>query len=294
MREVRPWTTGTDVTMPVRSAGRGRRFAGRGHGAVIRVHDGHGRIARVKALIAEQPVGIPTTDGVVAELRRLCRAAVVALSGSGAGLSVMAEDGVRGVTAASDENAERLEELQFVYGEGPCIDAFERRRPVLVPEISDASARRWPIYAPGIHDLGVRAVFAFPLQVGAARVGMLDVFRDRNGSLTADELGQALTFADVAVAMLLDGQAVARPGDTAPGLDEALDGRSELFQAQGMVTVQLGVTLTEAMARIRAYAFAENRPLRDVAGDIVARRLRLNRDEPGASPTVPPPSGVTP
>lgn len=235
-------------------------------------------VARVRALIAAQPSGTEPGDGVVAELRRLCRAAAGALSGSGASLSVMVDDGVRGVTAASDAAAEHLEDLQFVFGEGPCIDAFEARRPVLVPDVMDSTAHRWPIYTPGVHRLGVRAVFAFPLQVGAARLGVLDVFRDRHGSLTADELGQALTFADVAVTVLLDGQAVARAGDAAPGLVEAFAGRAELFQAQGMVTVQLGVSLAEALARIRAHAFAENRPLRDVAGDIVARRLRLDRD----------------
>jgi hypothetical protein len=261
--------------MPVRRAGRGRS------GAVVRMHDGHDWVARVSALIAEQPVSMPNCDGVVAELRRLCRAATVALSGSGAGLSVMAAEGVRGVTAASDATAERLEELQFLLGEGPCIDAFERHRPVLVPEVTEVTPRRWPAYAPGVHERGVRAVFAFPLQVGAARLGVLDVFRNRPGPLTADELGQALTFADVAVAVLLDGQAVAPPGAAAPGVDEALASRSELFQAQGMVTVQLGVSLTVALARIRAHAYATNRPLREVARDIVTRRLRLERDEPG-------------
>ncbi|GIJ57047.1 GAF and ANTAR domain-containing protein [Virgisporangium aurantiacum] len=254
-------------------------------------------VARVRALMAAQPsgaepgdeAGAEAGDGVVAELRRLCRAAVGALSASGAGLSVMAEDGVRGVTAASDAAAERLEELQFVFGEGPCIDAFEARRPVLVPDIMDSVVHRWPAYTPGMHELGVRAVFAFPLQVGAARLGVLDVFRIRHGPLTADELGQALTFADVAVSVLLDGQAVARPGAAAAGVAEAVEGRAELFQAQGMVTVQLRVPLAEALARIRAHAFAENRPLRDVARDIVGRRLRLDRDEPGA----PPPPEVT-
>jgi len=241
-------------------------------------------VGRVRALIAGQPSGVNAGGGVVAELRRLCRAATGALSGSGAGLSVMAEDGVRGVTAASDAAAERLEEMQFVFGEGPCIDAFEARRPVLVSDVTNGAARRWPAYAPGVHELGVRAVFAFPLQVGAARLGVLDVFRSRQGPLTADELSQALAFADVAVAVLLDGQAVARPGDAAPGVAEAVDSRAELFQAQGMVTVQLGVTLVEALARIRAHAYAENRPLRDIARDIVARRLRLDRDEPAAQP----------
>lgn len=245
----------------------------------------HGdRIARVRALIAAQPSGAEPGDGVVTELRRLCRAATEALSGSGAGLSVMAEDGLRGVTAASDAATEHLEELQFLFGEGPCIDAFEARRPVLVPDVMDSAVHRWPVYTPGVHERGVRAVFAFPLQIGAARLGALDVFRTRHGSLTADELGQALTFADVAVTVLLDGQALARPGDAASGLAEAFDGRAELFQAQGMITVQLGVTLAEALARIRAHAYAENRPLRDIARDIVDRRLRLARDEPGAAP----------
>lgn len=247
-------------------------------------HQRGDQVARVRALMAAQPSGADAGDGVVTELRRLCRAATAALSGSGAGLSVMAEDGLRGVTAASDPAAEHLEELQFVFGEGPCIDAFEARRPVLVPDVMDNAVHRWPVYTPGVHELGVRAVFAFPLQIGAARLGVLDVFRSRRGSLSADELDQALTFADVAVTMLLDGQAAARPGDAASGLTGAFDGRAELFQAQGMITVQLGVTLAEALARIRAHAYAENRPLREVARDIVARRLRLDRDGPGAPP----------
>jgi hypothetical protein len=139
--------------------------------------------------------------------------------------------------------------------------------------------RRWPGYAPAAYDAGVRAVFAFPLQVGAGRLGVLDVFRGRPGSLSADELRQALAFADVAVITLLDGQAQAHPGAAAEGLDEAMDSRAELFQAQGMVMVQLGISLTEALVRMRAHAFAEGRPLADVARDVVARRLRFDRDQ---------------
>ena len=161
------------------------------------------------------------------------------------------------------------------------------RRPVLVPDLADGAVGRWPIYTPAVYDGGVRAVFAFPLQVGAARLGVLDVFRARSGPLTADELGRALTFADVAVTTLLDGQDAAYPGSAAAGLAEALDSRAELFQAQGMVMVQLGVTLAEALTRMRAYAYAENRPLGEVVLDIVARRLHFDRDHPG-----PPPSGT--
>jgi GAF domain-containing protein len=235
--------------------------------------------ARVLALIAQQPAGADDGDGVAGFLRRLCAAVVPALAASGAGLSVMADNEVRGLTTASDPAAERLEEMQFVLGEGPCIDAFATRRPVLVPDLADGPVGRWPGYAPAVRDAGVGAVFAFPLQVGAGRLGVLDVFRAGPGPLSGDELRQALAFAEVAVTTLLDGQSAAPPGTAADGLDEAMDSRAELFQAQGMVMVQLGIPISDALARIRAYAYAENRTLADVARDIVARRLRFHPDD---------------
>lgn len=245
------------------------------------------RLARVVALIAQQPPRTDAGDGLAGFLPRLCAAAVRALSASGTGLNVMIEDGVRGLMAASDPTTARIEDLQFVLGEGPCIDAFTARRPVLVPDLGDGASSRWPGYAQAAYDVGVRAVFAFPLQIGAARLGVLDVFRPRPGTLTVDELVQALSFAEVAVTTLLGGQDRAWPGAAADGLDEAMDSRAEVFQAQGMVMVQLGVSLAEALARMRAYAYAENRPLTDVAHDVVHRRLVFDRDHPGTSP--PPP-----
>ena len=65
-------------------------------------------------------------------------------------------------------------------------------------------------------------------------------------------------------------------------MDDLLGAGFVLYQAQGMVMVQLGVSLGEAMSRLRAHAFAENRPLGDVAADVVARRLALQADRPVA------------
>jgi hypothetical protein len=233
--------------------------------------------AQVRALIAGQPDS-SGRGGTAGLLRRVCGAAVQTLSACGAGVSMMTGDGARSVGAASDPGSARLEELQFTLGEGPCFDAYASRRPVLVPELADRAMSRWPAYAPAVHQNGVRAVFAFPLQIGAARLGVLDVFRDRSGALTSDELRQAVLLAEVTVAALLDQH---ERGGTAAGmddLDEAIEDRAELFQAQGMVMVQLGISIGEAMARMRAYAYAENRRLGEVASDIVARRLRFDPD----------------
>jgi hypothetical protein len=238
------------------------------------------QVARVAKLIAQQPATAADRDSVVDMLQRLCGAAARSLSASGVGLSLLADDGVRGVATASDPASERIEELQYLIGEGPCVDAFATRRPVLVPDLADSASRRWPAYTPAVHDCGIRALFAFPLQIGAARLGVLDVFRSRPGRLSNDELGQAFTFAEVAVTTLLDRQETASNGAATDGLDKAIERTAELFQAQGMVMVQLGVGLTEALSRIRAHAYAEDRSLTEVARSIVARRLWFDRERP--------------
>jgi hypothetical protein len=234
------------------------------------------RYDRAKAFIAGQP-DPASSGGTAGVLRRLCGAAVQTMAASGAGVTLMTGGGVRGAGAASDPGSARLEELQFTFGEGPCVDAYASRRPVLVPELADGAMTRWPVYAPAVHAQGVRAVFAFPLQIGAARLGVLDVFRDRAGALTSDELRQGVLLAEVTVAALLD-QHEQDGADAGEDLDEVVEGRAELFQAQGMVMVQLGTSIDEAMARMRAYAYAQDRRLSDVARDIVARRLRFYPD----------------
>lgn len=234
------------------------------------------RATVIRELIAAQPA---RSGGTAGYLRRVCESAASTLSASGTGISVLTDDGVRGVCAASDPVSEHVEELQFILGEGPCLDAFDSRRPVLVADLAGEATTRWPMYAPAARHGGVHAVFAFPLQIGAARLGVLDVFRDRAGGLSDHHLADALRFAEVTVAGLLDRQEDAGAG--APdGLLDAVGNRAELFQAQGMVMVQIEGTIAEAMARMRAFAYAETRSLGEVARDVVARALSFEPDRP--------------
>jgi hypothetical protein len=231
--------------------------------------------AAIRRLIAS---ATGTAENLLDLLGRVCRVSAGRLAASGVGISVMTDSGVRGLAVASDSTSERFEELQFTLGEGPCIDAFGARRPVLIADLSDGALARWPVYAPAVREDGIRAVFAFPLQVGAARLGVMDVFRRRPGPLSEAELRTALLFADMIVEVLLDRQEdLGRRGDP-DGLVQDVGNRAQLFQAQGMIMVQLGVTLSEAMMRMRAYAFATNQRLDDVARDIVDRGLTLDQD----------------
>ena len=178
--------------------------------------------------------------------------------------------------------SERLAELQLTLGEGPCHDVLASAAPVLAADLGDGEfARRWPAFTPAACQLGAGAVFAFPLIVGAIRAGVLGLYRGSPGPLPGRQLGDLLILADAATVMLLGSV----HGDAEDGDGAALDGqapdlalhRAEIDQATGMLTVQLDVPAGDAFARLRAYAYAQDRRLADVAGDIVARRLRLGR-----------------
>ena len=104
----------------------------------------------------------------------------------------------------------------------------------------------------------------------------LNLYRDRPGSLSDGQHADALVMADVAARWVLDVQAGAPPGGLARELEVGADFRFVVHNAAGMVAVQLGVSVSEALIRLRAYAFSHDRLLHDVAQDVVDRTLRFS------------------
>ena len=238
------------------------------------------RLRRIWELVAEQAAG----HGSGMSAGDACAAAVAGVQVAGAWLSAGSSGDGGHLLRATDGVSRRLAELQLTLGEGPSLDAFASGGPALVSDLADReSGLRWPVFAPAACQAGAAAVFAFPLAVGSIRAGVMGLYRVRPGPLSAAQLGDALIFADTATLLLLDvpGQAAGGPpvgsGPGGPPLDLALH-RAEIDQATGMLTEQLGVGITEAFVRLRAYAYAHDRRLADVARAIVARRLRLHRD----------------
>jgi hypothetical protein len=198
---------------------------------------------------------------------------------SGVGIALMTDDGPAGTVAASDGGALQLEELQFTLAQGPCVDASHTGRPVLTPDLAATSSRSWPQFAAGAYAAGLRAVFAFPLQVGGIRLGVLDLYRDSAGELSQGELADALAWADAATRLLLDLQAQ----DTAHGIPPphalaVLDDRAEVHQATGVVSVRAGVSLAQALALLRARAYAGGRPIGDLARDVLDGVVELGEN----------------
>ncbi len=228
------------------------------------------RTARVWAWIAAAREG----DAPVS-LAALCRAAANWLAVDGASVTVVSGLGVREPLSATGELSARLEELLFTTGEGPGADDFMFGSPMLIPDL-ELVTERWPGFVPAAVAAGARALFAFPLQAGAIRVGVLSLYRAQPGPLTPQQLADALVFGDIALQLLLDSAAGISGLAGYQPLDGLSGSRAEVYQATGMISVQLGVSLEEALVRLRAHAFAASTPLDDVAGNVVRRLLRFD------------------
>jgi hypothetical protein len=212
---------------------------------------------------------------------RLMSACAGTLPVTGVGLALMTDDGPAGTIAATDGPAVTLEELQFTLGEGPCVDASRTGRPVLQPDLAVTAPLRWPAFAAGALTAGIRAVFALPLRVGAIRLGVLDLYRDSPGALTAGELREALSFSDAATLLLLHLQAGDLAAGPTSGQLPVFDDRAEVHQATGVISVQADVGLAEALLLLRARAYAEHRPIGELARDVLDGIVDLGRGDAG-------------
>ncbi len=206
-----------------------------------------------------------------APLDWLCNTCVSQLGVSGTSIALIIGGHDPGVIAASDERAAALVDLQFTLGEGPAIDAYESRQPVLEPDL--ARARRWPAFVPEATAAGVESIFALPMQVGHARFGALTLHRDQPGPLGG--LADALVIADTASEITLCLQAQVPPGSLHEVVEQLVAQRNVVHQATGMILVQLEVSAAEALVALRAHAYAIGRPAGEVAADVVARRFRF-------------------
>src|SRR4051794_18331548 len=210
------------------------------------------------------------------ETKGLCVVGADITQLTGAGIMLMSGDITSGAVWSSNEVSALIEQLQFDLGEGPCVDAYRDDRPVLEADLADPGRVRWPAFTEPALAAGVRAVFGFPMQVGAARFGALNLYRDTPGKLTDEQHADALAMSSVASEIVLLLQAGAAPGKLAAELEAGADFQYVVHQAAGMIAAQLDVPVAEAFIRLRAYAFGNERPVTAVAEDVVNRVLRFH------------------
>ncbi len=204
---------------------------------------------------------------VAEEFLALDGAAIVLKSGNGQLLSF----------CTSNRTANALLDLEMTVGEGPALDASQGDASG-DSDLLRATSSNWETYRPEALALGARAVFAFPVRIGAIRFGALSLFRTSPGPLNAEQDSDAHLMASVISRSILAAQA----GGSTESLVEELNGSSLLdirvHQAAGMLSVQASMSVKDALVLLRAHAFGIGCQLTELADRVVARVTRFDRD----------------
>lgn len=205
--------------------------------------------------------------------QRLCGACVQALPVLRAGIVLNVSGVGLEVLSASDPVAEEVEWTQVTLGEGPAVEAIATGVPISLAD--PGRGDRWPVFLSEIKKLGVDGIYALPLNIGAIKVGVLDLYPAAGESLSGPDFADALAIAEVLTGVLISiGPDGLVPGVLGPWWKQPLSSR-EVHQATGMVMAQLGVDARSAYVRLQAFAFVNGLLINDVAGEVVSRRLRF-------------------
>lgn len=234
------------------------------------------RFAALLASVGDRPDDYGVLDEV-------CRACVTELGVDGAGMTMFVAGQPQGTLGASDRRFSLVEDLQFAAGEGPCVDAYTSGE--MVAESALANTSRWSAFAHGAVQRGVEAVFAFPLQAGVTRFGALDLYRLEPGRLSREAYGEAQVVAEQVTVGLVRLLAGAAPGSVPPAMIAPLDEGAVVHQAAGMISVQMQVSIDDALVALRARAYVLGCRVSEIAGRVVERHLRFDGDTDGDGTT---------
>ena len=232
---------------------------------------------RIRELVRAAEASRPGIDAVA----HLCSMAAEGLPVDGVGLSVTGGPGRHSKVTATDEVSGHIEDLQVLLGQGPCVDAVATGAPVLVPDLDAPGVQaRWPAFLPAASAVGVRASFALPLVVGEVRLGAMDLYRTEVGGLGRRGRGRGEGLRGGCRRAAARGSHTEQQDRLPAGMRSGWAGSSVVHQASGMVIVQLGRDIAAAFAALRARAYREERPLADLARDVLDRRVRLRPVSP--------------
>ena len=220
-------------------------------------------------------VGAPTP---LAAADRLCDVCVSLLAVDGASISLVNGGSTQGTFGSSGEFSRVLDELQYTYGQGPCLDAVALNRPVIAQDLNSPAEDRWPALTEAVLGHGIRAVFALPVSVASSPIGALDLYRRNSGPLEGDAMTGGMWAAGLAALPLLD---LMQSDVDWQGASETEDGwdqlasleRVEVYQATGVLIAALDISAADAVARLRAHAIARGLTASEVAYRILDGRI---------------------
>ncbi len=177
--------------------------------------------------------------------------------------------------AVSDDRLAHLEELQVTHYEGPCIDAFESRQLVCVEDLT--AQHRWPLFSADAIGRGVRAVMASPIPYNQQPAGVVVVVSESAHPWTPEGELAVMAFTDLAALLIASMMQASSQTELAGQLQRALDSRTLIEQAKGVLMAQNGMDARAAYEQLRSQARSRRRPIAAVSAEVVAGSARVAR-----------------
>ncbi|WP_243064553.1 GAF and ANTAR domain-containing protein [Humibacter sp. RRB41] len=188
------------------------------------------------------------------------------------GLMLVNPAGSLELVASTSEDVELVEVFQLAAGDGPCLDCFRTGTAVTVGDI-EAESVRWPAFCVEALRFGFRSVHATPLRLRGQIIGTMNLFSHYTGALIDTDISVAQALADVATIGILQERSARSAQIVTEQLQRALDSRILLEQAKGVIAATAGLSMSDAFVAMRSYARNRSVPLRQVADDVIARRI---------------------
>lgn len=198
-------------------------------------------------------------------------AATAGVGLAGAGVTVQIPGRETNYITAVDDTTLHVERRQDELGEGGCIDAITRSRPVAVDDLE--AKRPWPRLTPVLLDAGFRAAASVPIRFRGNNIGAVDLYADGVRPWVPQEITAATLVADVAAGYLVNNELLRESETLAEQLQFALDSRIIIEQAKGVLAGRHGVSTDTAFARLRTHARTNRLRLHELAHAVVHERL---------------------
>ena len=205
---------------------------------------------------------------VIDLLTRLADRCVDVLDVDAAGIMLAAPDGPLRVMASSSEAMRVLELYEIQAQEGPCLECYTTRQPVLNQDLAAVDGR-WPRFAAEAVAAGYRSAHALPMRLRGSVIGALNLFRADTGAMRAADIEVAQSFADVATIAILQHRAAHEAQILNDQLTHALNSRVVIEQAKGMIAERTGLDMEQSFRLLRAHARNHNLRLADLAAGII-------------------------
>ena len=203
----------------------------------------------------------------------VCRSCVRQLAVDGAAVTIRGGGTNEELLHATDRVITGLIDLEFVIGEGPRHDTHRTAQMVLEPTLAGPAAQlRWPGFSREAVAAGAGAVFVFPLRIGPSIIGALSLYRHQPGDLSIENVATARSLANTALDHIVHDLL----GVGVLAQDGLRLGREVISQATGMIAVQREIALDEAQVLLRAAAYAQNRPITELADDVIHHRVAFS------------------